>query len=571
MNHLNRFLANLLAALMLCGMFGAVAEMEVTLDAPLDIEVIESDEDILDTGLDLDDPEGLDLEAPDLVSEAPEAAIASNASNAAEDSDSPFRINKDGVLIKYTGSDASVVIPNTVVAIGKNAFANCDTLNRVTIPSSVTEIRARAFYGCGNLTSVTVLSRDIEVLANNAFAGTTPTFYTVIGCKLIDWAQAQGFKVVANIILLERSSRMSTYVGETYRIFLNDAKATAYASDNLAVATVSEQGVVKTVGKGTAVITVTLDNGKALTLRLTVSYPTASLSRTSITLNVGGSRTLSVRNLRGRTVSWSSSDNNIATVQNGKVTAARPGSCTITAALSDGTFLRCKVTVNDPAALSKRKLSLKVGKSHTLTVSGLYGRSVSWSSSNSNIATVQNGKVTARKSGKCTITAHIHNGKTLKCKVTVTDPAKLNKSRLSLKVGQYSTLKVSGLNGRSVQWSSNYPNVASVSGGKVTAKGAGTCTITARLSDGKTLTCKVTVSSNGPALSKTVLTLKVNKTYKLVVNNLGNNQVTWESNNINIATVDQYGVITGVKAGKCIIYARLSNGTVLQCKLTVKR
>lgn len=571
MNHLNRFLAILLAALMLCGMFGAVAEMEVTLDAPLDIEVIESDEDILDTGLDLDDPEGLDLEAPDLVSEAPEAAIASNASNAAEDSDSPFRINKDGVLIKYTGSDASVVIPNTVVAIGKNAFANCDTLNRVTIPSSVTEIRARAFYGCGNLTSVTVLSRDIEVLANNAFAGTTPTFYTVIGCKLIDWAQAQGFKVVANIILLERSSRMSTYVGETYRIFLNDARATAYASDNLAVATVSQQGVVKTVGKGTALITVTLTNGTALTLRLFVTYPAASLSATSLTLNAGSSKTLSVNNLKGRSVSWSSSDNNVATVRNGSVTAVRPGSCTITAALSDGTILRCKVTVSDPAALSKSRLTLNVGQSHTLTVSGLFGRSVSWSSSNNNIATVQNGKVTAKKPGSCTITAQVRNGKTLKCKVTVSDPVKLNKDKLSLKVGQYFTLKVSNLNGRSVKWSSNYPNVASVSGGKVTAKGTGKCTITARLSDGKTLTCKVTVTSNGPTLSNPKLTLRVGGTFKLVVNNLGKNKVTWESNNQNIATVDQYGTVTAVKAGKCIISARLSNGTVLQCKLTVRR
>ena len=80
MKHLNRFLAILLAVLMLCGMFSAVAEMEVTLDAPQDIENIELDtDDAPDVSLDLDDLNSLDLEDPALVSEAPEAAIVSNA------------------------------------------------------------------------------------------------------------------------------------------------------------------------------------------------------------------------------------------------------------------------------------------------------------------------------------------------------------------------------------------------------------------------------------------------------------------------------------------------------------
>jgi hypothetical protein len=101
MKHLNRFLAILLAVLMLCGMFSAVAEMEVTLDAPQDIENIELDtDDAPDVSLDLDDLNSLDLEDPDLVSEAPEAAIASNADEAPEDNASPFRINKYGVLVK---------------------------------------------------------------------------------------------------------------------------------------------------------------------------------------------------------------------------------------------------------------------------------------------------------------------------------------------------------------------------------------------------------------------------------------------------------------------------------------
>ena len=153
---------------------------------------------------------------------------------------------------------------------------------------------------------------------------------------------------------------------------------------------------------------------------------------------------------------------------------------------------------------------------------------------------------------------------------------RLNKTTLNLKVGDSYTLVVNNRGNRSVTWSSNYPNVASVSSGKVSAKAAGSCTITARLSDGTTLTCKVTVTQKSqpqkkPRLNKTRYTLRVGQTFKLVVNNLGNNKVTWESNNNNIATVDQFGMITAVKAGKCIISAKLSNGTVLKCNVTVRR
>ena len=80
------------------------------------------------------------------------------------------------------------------------------------------------------------------------------------------------------------------------------------------------------------------------------------------------------------------------------------------------------------------------------------------------------------------------------------------------------------------------------------------------------------VTLKNPSLNKTKHTMYVGRTFKLYVNNLGNLRITsWESNNTNIATIDRYGVITALKAGKCVITARLSNGTVLQCNLTVKR
>lgn len=66
-----------------------------------------------------------------------------------------FKI-ENGVLLKYKGSDADVVIPNCVSIIGKNAFKNCDYLSNVTIPDSVVIIEEYAFSCCESLKSITI-------------------------------------------------------------------------------------------------------------------------------------------------------------------------------------------------------------------------------------------------------------------------------------------------------------------------------------------------------------------------------------------------------------------------------
>ena len=137
---------------------------------------------------------------------------------------------------------------------------------------------------------------------------------------------------------------------------------------------------------------------------------------------------------------------------------------------------------------------MQVGKSGKLTVSDLYGRAVTWSSSNPAVATVKNGVVTGVKAGKCAVTAKVAKGRTLQCAVAVTDPASLSKSALSLKAGKTARLKVIGLNGRSVAWSSTRPAIAIVKDGVVTAVKAGKCTVIATLSNGRKLKCAVTVA-----------------------------------------------------------------------------
>ena len=63
---------------------------------------------------------------------------------------------EDGVLVKYTGDEKEVVIPDGVITIGQLALANCKSLTSITIPDSVTSIDNAAFYACGSLASITV-------------------------------------------------------------------------------------------------------------------------------------------------------------------------------------------------------------------------------------------------------------------------------------------------------------------------------------------------------------------------------------------------------------------------------
>lgn len=139
--------------------------------------------------------------------------------------------------------------------------------------------------------------------------------------------------------------------------------------------------------------------------------------------------------------------------------------------------------------LNKTKASLNVGKKVTLKVTG--AKVTKWKTSDKTVATVKNGVVTAKKAGKVTIKA-VTAKKTLSCKVTVKNPAVLNKTKATISINQSLTLKVKKVTG-TVKWRSKNTSIAYVSStGKVTGLAAGTTKIVATIY-GKKLTCKVTV------------------------------------------------------------------------------
>lgn len=98
------------------------------------------------------------------------------------------------------------------------------------------------------------------------------------------------------------------------------------------------------------------------------SAPAANISKTEASVKAGGTVTLKVTD--GNVKTWRTSNKAVATVSKGKVTGLKKGSATITAALTTGKKLTCKVTVTTSPKLSKTCVSVKKGKTVSIKISG---------------------------------------------------------------------------------------------------------------------------------------------------------------------------------------------------------
>ena len=414
---------------------------------------------------------------------------------------------------------------------------------------------------------------------------------------------------VASITL--NKTRVTLHPGETE--ILTATIAPENATDNTltwtssypAAVTVDANGKITAVAVGAASIHVSC-GGKSATCEVTVdpiAVTSVTLDKTSLSLTEGDTATLTATvkpdNATNKTVTWSSSNTAVATVDaNGKVTAVKEGSATITARAGEKSAT-CSVTVAKKVvavtsvSLDKTSLSLTEGDSATLTATvkpdNATNKTVTWSSSNTSVATVDaNGKVTAVKEGSATITAKAGE-KSATCSVTVAKKVvavtsvSLNKTSLSLTEGDTATLtatvKPDNATNKTVTWSSSNTAVATVdASGKVTAVKEGSATITAKAGD-KTATCAVTVAAKVIAvtsvtLDKTSLSLTEGDSATLTAtvkpDNATNKTVTWSSSNTAVATVDANGKVTAVKEGSATITAKAGDKSAT-CTVTVAK
>ena len=384
-------------------------------------------------------------------------------------------------------------------------------------------------------------------------------------------------------------------------------KTISWATSNPAIVSVDKEGNVKGVAVGTATVAASHGNlSDACKITVTASaVPVTSISLDKTTLALAEQDTYQLTatvkpdNATDKTVTWSTANAAIATVSdNGLVTAVAEGTTTITAKAGDKTAT-CTVTVSKKiipvTSVTLNKTSLALTEQETFQLSATVSpdnatdKTVTWSSSNTAIATVSsNGLVTAVQEGSATITAKAGD-KTATCTVTVSKKVipvtsvSLNKTSLALTEQETfqlsATVSPDNATDKTVTWSTANAAIATVSeNGLVTAVAEGSATITAKAGD-KTATCAVTVSKKvipvtSVTLNKTSLTLTEQETFQLSAtvspDNATDKIVTWSSSNTAIATVSQDGLVSAIAVGSTTITATAGEKKAT-CTVTVSR
>ena len=402
------------------------------------------------------------------------------------------------------------------------------------------------------------------------------------------------------------------YISATYNPSNVTDKVLYWSSSNTNVATVQE-GNVKAIGEGTAIITAkSRDGGKTASCKVTVTkidkaLKSITMNTSKVSLKIGETGWVGVTynpyNSSDKTLYWKSSNEKVATVREGTIKAIGRGTATLTATSRDGAkTATCEVTVIDPSynelksiTMNQDTVTLKEGQTGWIGVtynpSNATNKTLYWSSSDEKVATVKEGTIKAIKEGTATITAVSREGaKTATCKLIVhnknyvdLESIKANVSAMELKIGETGwvgvTYNPSNATNKILTWKSSNEKVATVKEGTVKAVGLGTATLTATSEDGgKTATCKVTVTDGKKHIES--ISLKTDsiemkpgegKTIYAEYNpsNVDDKTLYWKSSNEKVVTVNE-GYAKAIGEGTATVTATSRDGgKTASCKVTV--
>lgn len=400
-----------------------------------------------------------------------------------------------------------------------------------------------------------------------------------------------------------------------------------WTTNNSKVAKVDSNGKVTAIGTGKTKIVATTKNGKSAICEVTVkksssnnqennepdnnpipdnqdvieepddnvtedlSLKSISLNLNSATLYVGKTLSLKVaynpsNTTSDKTISWSTSNNKIATVSSsGTVKAIGTGNVTITAKTKDGKTATCHINVKNSTSPVVDDSSSDCNWEYLYSMIGF--------------SDYNNVKCTRKIEGKH---KHIYKGHSIidryKCVCDKDDnepetntnisvsSIRLSKASISLKEKETQTLTVvyspsNATKGKSVTWKTDNSKVAKVnSNGKITAVGLGSTTITATTSNGKSATCKVIVIQD-PANIVPVESIVLDQKKTAIVGskfylkasmyprNSYTKTFTWTSSNNSVATVNTYGGVYAKSVGTAKITVKTDNGKKATCTVKV--
>jgi uncharacterized protein YjdB len=419
----------------------------------------------------------------------------------------------------------------------------------------------------------------------------------------------------------------------------NGKKSVTWTTSNANVATVSADGTVNAEGSGTATITATTVNGLQATCTVTVigvlKVPVSSIEFKASAYNLLYGSTLNVANevvfnptdATNKSLTFTVADSSILKIQNGVATPLANGSTTVTATSANGKTAACTVTVNDVpnpyVKISQATMNLTnatpVGKLAAAVVNNTE-TGVTWTSSNTSVATVVDGVVTATGNGTATITASPAKGSgtVATCTVVVTgygegtiaaqenviaqtaNSVTLGRASL-LTAGLFVTSDMSKTTFAQVGYAGDMPVVNGIAQFTITKKpvmnGAGFTATPLAAGDTFKYWIRVYTSTGekmeGPftyihQLSQEVVatgisikpvaavTMEVGSIYQLAADiapvNVTNKEVVWTSSNTSVATVAgvKGGLVTAVSSGTATITVKTADGKfIASCVVTV--
>ena len=462
------------------------------------------------------------------------------------------------------------------------------------------------------------------------FYGTTWTDFTKIfkntNACIKGFTTTAGKPAIVNVEKIElNKTNDKVEVGKNIALVANITPENAtnkniiWTSSNVNVAKV-ENGVVAGLKAGNAIITATTEDGnKTAICSITVEDPIINVTGIKLSINQKTIKenevfnlvaTVMPENATNKKVIWTSSNVNVAKVENGVVTGLKAGIAVITATTEDGNkSITCNVNVEkeeveEPTinvtniTLKSSDENIKIGDKITLQATvepeNATNKKVIWTSSNVNVAKVENGVVTGLKAGIAVITATTEDGnKTATCNIVVDNPTvnvtevKISANQKTIKENETfklnATVMPENATNKNVTWTSSNVSVATVNNGEVKGISKGTAQITVMTEDGsKKATCVVTVEKEkneevkvtGIELDKKELTMQVEDTTNLVAtikpNNSTNKEVKWETSNEKVAEVTEEGIITAVSEGTATIKVTTKDGNyIATCKITV--
>ena len=300
-------------------------------------------------------------------------------------------------------------------------------------------------------------------------------------------------------------------------------------------------------------------------------------------------------NALNKELTWSSSDESVLQVdEDGVITAKAPGEALITAGARSGVYARIGIVVAKPAEELEVPDTFEIDEGISLEAPGrvlpedAYDKVLTGRTTDSAVAYVSGGRIYGAGIGECEVTLITHNGIEKTMHVSVVKPVtsvKLNRNTAEIEI--YTELMITAevlpedAFHRDLVWTSSDETVATVDeNGCVSALSGGTTQITATAASGKYAVCSVKVNEIKPTsavFDRLHYSVTVGGRRSTCVDlqplEAQNRTILYESDDESIVTVDEYGVLYGVKSGRTTVRCiSAANGTVTDtCTVDVVR